>query len=400
MATKKNIAGAEHLNLYIPPRLVKTKQGWYVVYYHEVAGQWVRERKTFNLNRVKDKRRRMEMAQEIIEALQDNLTGRREGVEQGPESVLFSTPVIEAVDFAAKLKMQSPKKDSRKVFKSVRDMLARFIEKKKWTKMAVAEFRVRHAQAFLDDCLIRGISNTTFNNYRNFCVTLFNILIKREYLKDNPFSKIEIREEEEKGRRPFTKEERAVVLAEIYRIDYWLFILVMLTYLELLRRTECYRLRFSNFNLQEGYIHLPATATKNGQKAIITIPDALRTYLLDDRFIRQPTNYLLFGKGCRPHPSVSAGEQSFKAKHRRVLRGLQSRGKLGDITGLSLYSWKDTGMTEMSNILDPIRLRDHARHKSIDQSLEYYHAKRIIKKVKRKVKVPEFALPAVENQET
>lgn len=382
MDDKKNIASQEAVNQYIPPRLVKARQGWYVVYYHEVAGEWLRERKTFSLNRIADKRRRTERAREIIEQLDGSLSARASGQSEVVENALAKTPVIEAIQFAVGIINQSPKRDTRKSFKMIGDMLVAFIQKKKWERLSIAQFDAKCARAFLDAAVQRGISNTTFNNYRGFSTIVFNKLVKREYIAVNPFHKIEKLDPEEKGRRAFTAEERAVVLAELYQTDYWLFVLVMLHFLCLIRRTECYRMRFSNFNLKEGYVHLPRTTTKNKKVGVVTIPDALRTFLLDERFTRPPANFLLFGKKGVPHASISAGENTFKRRHRAMLLRLQDEGALGDITGLSLYSWKDTGMTEFAKLLRPIELRDHARHASIDQSLAYYHADKVIEGVK------------------
>lgn len=382
MATKKNISDQEDYAVreYIPPRLVKAAQGWYVVYYHKLAGLWVRERKTFNLNRIGEKRRRLERAKEIIRQIDQELTGTT-----GNESefaALGKTPLPEAINHAADLLCQSPKKETRKSFDMIRKMLLGFIQRKGWGHLAVTDFGTKHARTFLDDALRRGISNTTFNNYRGFAGTLFIRLKDEEYITVNPFSKIKKRKREEKTRRPFTPEERGIVLAEIYACDYWLFVIVILHRLLLLRRTECYRLRFNNFHLAEGYVQLSKSSTKNGKQGIVTMPNALRDFLADGRFSGNPGNYLVFGLDGLPHPSRSAGENTFKQKHRSVLLRLKAAGKLADITGLSLYSWKDTGMTEFAKVLRPIELRDQARHASIDQSLEYYHADKVSGPVK------------------
>lgn len=389
MTTKKNISENGTVDNYIPPRLVKALQGWYIIYYHQVGGVLVRERKTFNLNRIASKPRRLERAREIIEQLDGNLSARAaQGGGLQELNVLAQTPIIEAIDFAVNIICQSPKKETQKSFRMIRKMLADFIERKKWSGMAVAQFDGKCAQAFMDAAVQRGISNTTFNNYRGFATIVFNKLIKRDYITVNPFHRIEKQEAEEKTRRPFTDAERSIVLAELYQTDYWLFIMVLLHFLTLIRRTECYRLRFSNFNLVDGYIQLPRTMTKNKKASVVTIPDTLRSFLLDERFTRYPVNYLLFGSRAQPHPSIPAGENTFKLRHRELLLRLQRERKLGDITGLSLYSWKDTGMTAFAKVLRPIELRDHARHASIDQSLTYYHADNIQQGVKKaKIKV-------------
>ena len=384
MANEKKFASANLVADYIPPRLVKAAQGWYVVYYHEVAGMWCRERKTFNLNRIRDKRRRLERAREILEQLDGALSARGGGAAAATVelNVLGSTPLVEAIDFAVGIICQSPKYETRKSFKMIRKLLVDFLGKKKWTGLTVSQFDSKCARAFMDDAAGRGISNTTFNNYRGFATIVFNKLVNRDYIAVNPFHKIEKLEAEEKRRRPFMPEEARVVLAEIYRTDYWLFVLVLLHRLTLLRRTECYRLRFSNFNLSEGFIFLPKTATKNKKQGVVSIPDALRHFLEDERFARQPGNYLLFGANGLPHASQNAGDSTFKERHRQVLLRLKKEKRLDDITGLSLYSWKDTGMTEFAKILRPVELRDHARHASIDQSLAYYHAEKVNPNVK------------------
>lgn len=331
----------------------------------------------------------MERAREIIDDLDGKMYSRQfgGGVEEDL-NVLGQTPVIEAIDFAVAIICQSPKKDTQKSFKMIRKMLVDFLVKKQWDDIPLCRFDSKVAQAFMDAATKRGISNTTFNNYRGFATIVFNKLIKRDYISVNPFHKIDKLEREEKRRRPFTLAERDIVLSTIYKDDYWLFILVLLHFLTLIRRTECYRLRFSNFNLKEGYISLPKTSTKNKKAAIITIPDALMGFLLDERFTKMPVNYLLFGQGGVPHPSISAGENTFKERHRYLLIRLKKARLLGDITGLSLYSWKDTGMTEFAKILRPIELRDHARHASIDQSLTYYHAEKVNLSVKKaKIKI-------------
>lgn len=377
MATAKKFF-PENVTAYVPPRLVKAQQGWYIVFYHLVNGVWTRERKTFLLNRIPDKKRRLVRAQEIMDELEGRLSSS--DIAQ-PRNALYTTPIIEAIRLAESIQCQSPKKETRKTYKCVADQLVLFIRKKKMETMSIADWTTKHAHMFLDELVRRGLRNVTYNNYRTASTTMWNALIEREYIDANPWSKIKNRDREEKIRRAFTPEERAVVMEEIEK-DYWLFILVMLHFACLIRRTECYRLRFRDFNLTDGYITLSRGITKNKKDSVVTIPDFLLRYFREDRFAKNPVNYLLFGLGGKPHSTKTASENLYKERHRNILLNLKKAGKLKDITGLSLYSWKDTGMTELAKVLRPIELRDHARHSSIDQSLAYYHKDKIIKGVK------------------
>lgn len=378
MANDKKIL-TENPFTYVPPRLVKAQQGWYIVFYHFSNGVWTRERKTFALNRIPNARRRMERAKEIIAELDGRLS---DSSLPEPKNALFSTPIIEAIRLAEAIQCQSPKKETRKTYKCVADQLVLFIRKKKMEGMTIGDWTTKHAHMFLDDLVRRGLRNVTYNNYRTANTTMWNVLIEREYTDQNPWSKIKNRDREEKGRRAFTDQERTLVMAEVEK-DYWLFILVMLHFMCLIRRTECYRLRFKDFNLSEGYITLSKGITKNKKDSVVTIPDALLSHFRQERFTKNPGNYLLFGAGGSPHPTKTAAENLYKQRHRNILVALKKAGKIADITGLSLYSWKDTGMTELAKVLRPLELRDHARHSSIDQSLAYYHGDKVIKAVKK-----------------
>lgn len=382
MANDKKILSEKPFAGYVPPRLVKSSQGWYILFYHLTGGTWKRERKTFALNRIADTKKRAARAKEIMSELEGRLSDT--SIPE-PKSALFSTPIIEAIRLAEAIQCQSPKKETRKTYKCVADQLVLFIRKKRMESMAIHDWTTKHAHQFLDELVKRGLKNVTYNNYRTANTTMWNVLIEREYTDTNPWAKIKNREREEKVRRAFTAEERALVMAEIEK-DYWLFVLVMLHFMCLIRRTECYRLRFKDFNLVEGYITLSKGITKNKKDSVVTIPDALLSHFRQERFTKNPANYLLFGAGGSPHATQTASENLYKQRHRGILIALKKAGKLPDITGLSLYSWKDTGMTELAKVLRPIELRDHARHASIDQSLAYYHKDKIIAGVKRAFK--------------
>ncbi len=348
----------------MPPRLV-TGRAWHIVFYALNGGAWVRQRKTFGLNRIENKTERRKRAAEIIKSI------------DAPTESIASTNLIDAIRMAEDIQAKSPKTETRRSYKCVAKLLITHIVEQKKAHYAIGDWTRKDAHAFLDEAVQRGICNTTYNNYRSLAVTLWNVLINRELIEKNPWQGIRQRRRNEKTRRNFSPDEIKVILPEIEK-DFWMYVMVQLHYTCLIRRTECYRLRFKHFNLAEGYIELPETVTKNGKRAIVTIPNAFLSFLRGQKFSGYPINYLVFGKNGQPHPSIPAAENTYKLRHRKILLKLKKEGKIADIRGLSLYSWKDTGMTELAKVLSPFQLRDHARHASIDQSLAYYHQEKII----------------------
>lgn len=69
-------------------------------------------------------------------------------------------------------------------------------------------------------------------------------------------------------------------------------------------------------------------------------------------------------------------------KHRRALKALKKAKKLGNIDGLTWYSWKDTGITEALEQLPLVSVQEHAGHTKPEMTLRYRHKKAINEKVK------------------
>ncbi len=87
---------------YIPARLVKAKDRWYVIYYTQnpVTREFIRERKTFKLNRIKDRRERLRLANSIIQDLNQKLPNGYPWNEIDPNLQLKQTNILVALEYA------------------------------------------------------------------------------------------------------------------------------------------------------------------------------------------------------------------------------------------------------------------------------------------------------------
>lgn len=152
-----------------------------------------------------------------------------------------------------------------------------------------------------------------------------------------------------------------------------MFIAALLQYHCLIRPVELTRLRFKYFDLQKGVVNLPGDITKNGKPRRATIPKQSLHYLMELNFANYPTNYFVFGKGLNPHASVAVTDNVCYKWHDKYLKELKKAEKLNDTTGLTWYSWKDTGITDIGKKISPIGLKDQAGHESLDTTMIYYH---------------------------
>lgn len=156
---------------------------------------------------------------------------------------------------------------------------------------------------------------------------------------------------------------------------------VLLQFFCYIRPVELLRLRFKNFDLGRGVVTVESSDAKSWKKRVVTIPKSVLHYFTDGIFDKQPANYYLFGR--RPignrrwslEPwTVQISEGRMYIRHRRVLWRLRDAGKLGDITGLHWYSWKDTGISMHTRKTSPVATKDQAGHADLSITSVYYHA--------------------------
>jgi hypothetical protein len=64
-------------------------------------------------------------------------------------------------------------------------------------------------------------------------------------------------------------------------------------------------------------------------------------------------------------------------RHAKVLEKLRGSGELGNIAGLTWYSWKDTGISLHVHKTSLIGTRDQAGHGEVAQTITYYHSDQV-----------------------
>ena len=387
---------------HIPPRLVEARQGWYFIFYQvdPSTGQLDRHRKSYNIGRIKGITARRKRAKELLSQIEELL---RVGYPWANGKAVYefhrfigaykataaTTTVFEVEGKAGDVILETVEilcrslreETTGRTYRSRAKLFVKWLEKKGWQDMPISNLKTSHVQAYMDETRLR-VNNTTYNNYRRELGVVFAGIKKRGYIGINPVSGVATVSKVKKMRRAFEPEEAVVVLEEVYKTDYWLFMMIVLHCLQLFRKTECCRLRFRNFNLSAGTISLSEDDSKNHQACTVAIPDEALPFFHDNRFGAWPANWLVFGALHKPHPTKAIGSNTYTALHRDLLQRLEEEGRLRDITGLSLYSWKDTGMTLLAGILTPMKLKDHARHSTLDTTLLYYHGRNMVPEVK------------------
>lgn len=334
------------MSTYLPARLQEGYR-WYIIYYqtNPDTGIRARFRETYDLNRIKNLRERKKRANEIVAEINSKLHFGYPYVKL--ESELAETAMTKAIDIALEVKCQSDRPDTRKTYKTARNTFKLFLKAQNMCQLPIGKLTGAHAIQYMDYLVReRGISNLTYNNYITQMHSLMNELIKREYISTNPFAGIKKKKATQKLRNGIDDINKAIIIQYIKDNDKVLFLAILLLYYTFIRPAEMRRLRIKDINLKRRMISMDGAQTKNRRIAIKTIPDTMLEYLTEcmDSLKDYPGNYLIFGKGMKPHESIPSGSNTMNDRHKRLIRKLFAAGVVDDISGLSIYSWKDTGV--------------------------------------------------------
>jgi len=359
-------------------RLVKGTR-WVIDYtrYDPATGAETRHREGFRLNEIEDLRLREEVAARLIESIEVFATPKAPKV---PDK--SATTVADAVEFALSMKRRLPRKNSVRKYETVCRSFLKWCAAHHYAHSSISDFGRRHARAYWDQLsTAKKYRGRTLNNYLATLRALWAELVERETVQENPWAKIKTVRNEEKLRRPFTDEERRTVAAYIEQTDYWLFRGVLLQFFCYIRPVEICRLKFADFDLGAGTVTVKEGNAKSWRRQVKTIPASVMHYFRDGVFDRCPANYYLFGRVgdgatavMQPAPRPIDELRPYK-RHARILKRLHADGLLvGDISGLTWYSWKDTGISLHTRKTSPVATKDQAGHCSLAITSVYYHA--------------------------
>lgn len=366
-----------------PATLHKVADRWQIVFFTEPPespGRWRRHRETWDLNRVKSILEREKMAKRIIKRLNDELLPAGYPHKSIAQIEKPSMSCRAAWDFSIDIKCRTPYKESVRTYKGIWSVFNQYLDAYKISDLPVQSFSKKHVTDFSDYItLTREVKGRTHNKYMMHIHCAWQELCKRELVEKNVWSKAPRLEEVEVERRCFTEEERTVVASYVYHNDRWLFYWILLEYYCFIRGEELKRLRFRDVYIKEGYIYLAATKTKNKKEAYLTIPEDKIHYFTDDFFSRHDLNLLIFGKDFLPHQSIAVGKNTPNSRHRNILMKLQKENLLNDISNLSLYSWKYSGITDhlLLKVLSIDEIQSQARHATPQQSMVYVRRPRV-----------------------
>jgi integrase len=252
----------------------------------------------------------------------------------------------------------SLRKKSYQTYESQVRLFYKWIHKKNLT--SVADFKKKHAIAFLEDLLSSGHVGTTVNNYKQNFRALFSKIKSAGVISENPFDGIKKYPEERKGSLYFKPEHVEKLRVVISEREAFLWQACQFIYYCFIRPGELRKIVVGDVYLDERKILIRESISKNKKSQFVSIPDSFVPVLTGMNLHEYPEDYFLIGpKGVPSQTPV--GSRAFGVKHHNILRELNFR------SGYTLYSWKHTGvvMAHQSGV-NAKELKDQLRHHSLD----------------------------------
>lgn len=358
---------------FMPARLVKGRR-WYVEFYQTNPVTMSRERirEYCQMNRIKDLSERQNFAIRFINELNTKLLPY--GYPYVEVAKLPAAITVQnAVDMAYKIKCRSDRAKTGGTYGTVVKYFMSYVVKVGREHSHLKEFTFRDAMMFMDHLVMdKKIKARTYNNYRMFLTALWNELIERGYVSENPWSRVKKQKATDKSRLMISNRDAQIILDEAHHTHKMIFLSILLLYYCFIRPEEQRGMRVHMIDLQNGSIYLPGDITKNKKSEMITIPKAILPYLYEIGLDRWHRNDFIFGSHLRPHATLKCGANALNLHHKKILDRLYQSKKLHSISGISIYSWKDTGAMALIRAgIDAYEVMRQMRHSDLSTTQKY-----------------------------
>jgi integrase len=211
----------------------------------------------------------------------------------------------------------------------------------------------------------RGVKQVAYNNYLKMAKAIFNWMVEKCYAKENPFAKIKPKAKTTKTRILIPSDTRSKIITHLRIVNPQFLLVCKLMYYSLIRPKEILSVRLEDISIASKTIRITADNAKNGKQRYCAITQDIINDLLDMRIFDYPKSHYLFGSSLTPC-ATPAGDARLRKDWDKV------RNQLKLPAEMQLYSFRDTGITEMlKSGIDDLTVMQHADHHSLDMTTIY-----------------------------
>ncbi|MGB5821483.1 MAG: tyrosine-type recombinase/integrase [Saonia sp.] len=360
---------------YIPAE-VRENKTWEIVYYaiDPCSGNLTRARNRVKpLKNIRDRRK---LAKNMVLQINKRLDrGWNPFIDEKNHKGFTRFKVVSRI-FLERTQKQVNSNDKRqdtyRTYKSFINNIKIYLEEVDEEDIFCIKFTPDLVRDFIDYIYYdRDNSARTRNNYLNFVKTFSDWMILHGYLNLNPTQRIEPFPKTKKIRFVFPHEVRIEIFEYLKSKSSGYYVLCLLCYYCLIRRTELTKLKVRDVFLKNGTIYISSNVAKNKKSLPVTIPNAI-LHTLAQHIRKANSSDFLFSKNYLPGTNP-INPKKISDEWRKIRTAMKLP------TFYQWYSLKDTGITNLLRAGVPlIAVRDQARHQSSVQT-DAYTPKEILK---------------------
>ena len=369
---------------YIPAMLHHSKDGYRIEYYvmNPLTFKMSRQRiRVDNIFRAyKRKSDAIIHVNGMIEGINAKLRTGYNPFFQGEDSRMYEKLTTVAEKFIEEKKREL-RPDSIRSYSSFVSVFCAYINRMNANQTASTVNRTM-AIKFMDYIYNeRGVGNGSYNNYLKNATNFFNWCIEKCYAKENPFASIKSKRKEEKKRTLIPIESRKKIAEYLNGKKRGLLLICQLEYYSLIRPKEIRCLKVKDIDFENHCIKIDGKIAKNHHTRFAAIPESLERFIQELKINEAPKNHYIVGSGYVPN-----AKQLPRARLIKDWEKFRERLKLPKT--MQLYSFRDTGITEMLRAGIPdVTVMQHADHS--DLSITSIYAKhadpKLIETIRAKV---------------
>jgi len=261
--------------------------------------------------------------------------------------------------------LQEKKKDVRKAtydtYKSFCNIFSDYLTEDNYDGF-ISTFSHENANSFMHYVYFkRDVSANCYNNYIKLARVFFSWMVENGYAKENHFLEIKPKRREEKKRVLIGQDMREKLKQYLKMNDPLMLIACELVFYSLIRPKEILNIKVKD--ICADYIIIRGEISKNHNTRKAAISEEIKQ-LLADKLNYNP-EYYIFSKDGVP------GEKKLSDKYLSK-RFLKIKKEIGIPENMQLYSFRDTGITEMiKSGIDDLTVMQHADHSDLTITSRY-----------------------------
>ncbi|MFA6923581.1 MAG: tyrosine-type recombinase/integrase [Bacteroidales bacterium] len=345
-------------------------QRWYISFYAwSIQKNMLIRRRDYSVNNYKTKEERRAYAKNQIKSINVILSdGYHIDVNKKSEKeteINKSVTLEKALLNILEIKKSTFRNSSYLSFSSTLNIFLKWAKDNKFAFTNINYFDRFKAQMYVDYLLSEKKFSGKTVNVKNSCLkSLFNNLIERDVIKENPFVKLKKQKEVKSLQNiAYTTKEIEKIKKEILKTDKELWLFIQFIYYCFMRPNEIRLLKIENIDLKKRKIFIPAAISKNCKEGYLDIPAPLFDSLKISKILKGKNNYYLF---CGKTQEIPVSKNVMSRRHRIII------DELGFGSNYTLYSWKHTGVVQAYNAgVDIKSIQRQCRHSSIEMTDNY-----------------------------